>query len=268
MPTCLRVCITHQKRSLGTSLSMSTHQYKYIYILMHETWCVRVRTKISQPFISSFFSSSCSYAECDLTDTLLCREYLVQACRWPPAYATAHLLSFYNHTIRIITQLENLLCSSNPPVLPSMQLTSPPVSCDAVAVHSHFSGAQLVPCSGAARLRSVVAPARWHVMMVQGDGLAIRRNGSSVFEDVVTPCKEYLVVLAGKCCPVQGLAGGAGVRCSWEHGRGEWHALHLHVGLEQVQSAAETALLGSLGGTSMVGARANGKWTWQDKCSD
>ena len=210
----------------------------------------------------------CSYTECDAADTLLCRDYLVQTCRWPPAYSTAHLLSFYNHAIRIITQLENLLCSSNSSVPPSMQLASPLVSCDAVAVHSHFSGAQRVPCSGAARLRSDVAPARWHVMMVRGDGLAIRRNGNSVFEDVVTPCQEHLVVLAGKCCPVQGLAGGAGVRCSWEHGRGEWHALHLHVGLEQEQSAAETALLGSLGGTSMVGARGNGKWSWQDKCSD
>ena len=115
-------------------------------------------------------------------------------------------------------------------------------------------------------MKSLVAPARWSVIVARGDGLAIRRRGNSVFVDVVTPCEDYLVVVPGKCCPVPQLAGGADVRCWWEQGRGEWCGLHLHVGVEQECSAADSALLHSLGGSCMVGARMNGKWTWQDKC--
>jgi hypothetical protein len=105
-------------------------------------------------------------------------------------------------------------------------------------------------------------------MIARGDGLAIRRGGSSVFTDVVTPCEEYLVVVPGKYCPLRGLGGGVGVRCWWEHGRCDWHAMHLHVGLQHEQHAAESELLHSLGGSCIVGARMNGKWTWQDKCGD
>jgi hypothetical protein len=103
-------------------------------------------------------------------------------------------------------------------------------------------------------------------MAARGEGLAVRRGGSSEFVNIVTPCDDYLVVVPGSSCPVRQLAGGTAVRCWWEQGRGEWCALLLHVGLEQEQSAAETALLHSLGGSCIAGARMNGKWTWEDKC--
>ena len=42
--------------------------------------------------------------------------------------------------------------------------------------------------------------------------------------------------------------------------------LLLHVGLEQEQSAAESALLQSRGGSCIAGARVTGQWMWEEKC--
>ena len=42
--------------------------------------------------------------------------------------------------------------------------------------------------------------------------------------------------------------------------------LLLHVGLEQEQSAAESALLQSRGGSCIAGARMRGQWRWEEKC--
>ena len=175
------------------------------------------------------------------------------------------MLSFYSLAARIIAQLEALLCGAggSPAQLHAAQARG-----DAVAVHSHGSGLRGARCSGDARMRLLVVPGRWMVMIARGEGLAVRRGGSSAFVDVVTPCEEHLVVVPGKNCPVSALAGGTGVRCWWERGRGDWQALHVHVGLEQEQSAGESALMASLSAICIVGARMNGRWTWQDNCSD
>ena len=85
---------------------------------------------------------------------------------------------------------------------------------------------------------------------------------------MITPTEGYLVVVPGSSCPVPDVAGGASLRCWWEEGMGEWQALHVHVGVEQQQVASECALMSSLDGSCVVGARMNGKWTWDDKCND
>ncbi len=115
---------------------------------------------------------------------------------------------------------------------------------------------------------SIVAPGRWMVMLARGEGLAIRRCGSAAFADVETPCEQHLVVVPGRSCAVPGLSGGSGVRCWWERGRGDWHALHVHVGLETEHNAAESALMESLRGSCVVGTRVKGRWMWQDKCGE
>lgn len=172
------------------------------------------------------------------------------------------MISFYSHAARIVAQLEALLCRGD--VMQPCELVT---HGDAVAVHSHTTSRH-APSPGDARLRSVVVPGRWMVMVARGEGLAIKRNGSAAFVDVVTPCEDHLIILPGRSCPVQSLAGGSGVRCWWEHGRGDWHALHVHVGLDHEQSAAESVLMECLRGSCIVGARMRGRWTWQDKCSE
>ena len=49
--------------------------------------------------------------------------------------------------------------------------------------------------------------------------------------------------------------------------RENWrNAAVAYVGLEQEQSAAESALLQSRGGSCIAGARMRGQWRWEEKC--
>jgi hypothetical protein len=252
LPACL-----HRASQALLRQALTKHIYCYCCINHHRC----LVADFPQPRL--FFSFAHRYFEVDAAESISCRQYLVQTSRWPPTYATCNLLSFHTHVARIVFQIESLLCAAN------TKQSALPLACgDAVAVHHHSGQPQNSRSSGSARMRSMLAPARWLVMLARGDGLAIRREGISSYVDFATPCEDHLVIVPGQLCPVERLRGGAAVRCRWSHGSSDWSALHLHLGLEQEQHAAQCALLESLGGSCLVGARMNGKWTWQDKCSE
>jgi hypothetical protein len=96
-------------------------------------------------------ASACWYCSINTNFRNISTRYLVETCRWPPTYATCHLIAFHSLAGRIISRLEAILCATN-----QLQMNGPPPCGDVVAVQSHCSKPGQLLCSGTARMRCAI----------------------------------------------------------------------------------------------------------------